>query len=78
MTTVEVFDDVADLLAKMNPSQVVGLKAPKSMAARVNELIGKKKDGLIDVEESLELERYLALDLLINLAKARAKKLLAA
>ncbi|MBK9015844.1 MAG: hypothetical protein IPM82_18270 [Saprospiraceae bacterium] len=77
MTVTEVFDDVAGLLAQMDPAKIVALKAPKMMAKRVEVLIGKKKDGQISLETS-ELERYLALDMLINLAKARAHRLLAA
>ncbi len=76
MTVAEAFEDIAEVLAKMNPSQIIDLHAPKSMAKRVEELIYKKKDGKISTEESVELERYLALDLLINLTKARAKRLL--
>ena len=36
------------------------------------------KMGIITLEETLELERYLALDMLIGLTKARARRLLAA
>ena len=38
----------------------------------------KKKDGIIALEEKEELERYLAYDLLIGLAKARAIQLVKA
>ncbi len=62
----------------MDPAKIVALKAPKMMSKRVEVLVDKKKDGLISLEETSELERYLALDLLINLAKARAHRLLAA
>jgi hypothetical protein len=78
MTVVEAFDDVADILARMDPAKIMELRPSKPMAERVEELVYKKKDGEITSEESVELERYLALDLLINLAKARARRLLAA
>ncbi len=78
MTVTEVFDDVAALLAQMDPAKIVALKAPNLMAKRVEVLVEKKKEGLITSDEATELERYLALDLLINLAKARAHRLLAA
>ena len=78
MSVVEAFDDVADLLARMDPVKIIDLRAPVAMAARVEELVNRKKDGEISSEESYELERYLALDLLIGLAKARARILLAA
>ena len=48
------------------------------MAVKVEELIAKKKAEVISEEENIELERYLALDLIISLAKARAAKLLSA
>ena len=78
MTVTEVFDDVAGLLAQIDPAKIVALKAPKMMAKRVEVLVDKKKNGQISLEETVELERYLALDMLINLAKARAHRLLAA
>ena len=78
MTVTEVFDDVAGLLAQIDPAKIVALKAPKMMAKRVEDLVDKKKNGQISLEETVELERYLALDMLINLAKARAHRLLAA
>jgi hypothetical protein len=78
MTTVEAFDDIATLLASFAPEKVVLLKAPDSMSERVEVLVNKKKVGSINEDEKIELERYLSLDLLISLSKARAKKLLAA
>lgn len=78
MTAAEAFEDLAEVLARMDPGKIVTLKASDGMAERVEELVTKKKDAEITEEEAVELERYLALDLLINLAKARAKRLLAA
>lgn len=78
MTIVEIFGDIAEVLAKMNPEKIIDLSPPKSMVVKVEELIYKKKDGVISSVEAIELERYLALDMLINLAKARAKHLIAA
>ncbi len=72
MTITEAFGDVADIIAQMNPEMIIGLKAPQSMSDRVEDLIYKKKDGLISIEESNELERLLGLNLFISLAKARA------
>jgi hypothetical protein len=78
MTVAEAFEDLAEVLARMDPGKIVGLKASEGMAERVEELVHKRKEEEITEEEAIELERYLALDLLINLAKARAKRLLAA
>ncbi len=77
MSLVEIFSDIAELIARMNPQQVIGLKAPQQMSDRVDELMDKKKEGLLTSEEASELERFLALDLFISLTKARAQILLA-
>ena len=78
MTITEAFGDVADIIAQMNPNKIIELKASKSMSDRVEELVSKKKEGLISVEESNELERLLGLDLFIILAKVRARFLIKA
>ncbi len=76
MSITEVFSDIAEVIARMNPQEVVGLKAPQLMSDRVELLINKKKEGVISLEEASELERFLALDLFISLTKARARMLL--
>ena len=76
MSAIEAFSDIADVIAGMNPAKIAALKAPKQMSERVEYLVNKKKDGLISPEEASELERLLALDLFIGLAKARAFSLL--
>ena len=76
MTVTEAFGDVADIIARMDPTKIVGLKASKQMSDRVEYLVYRKKDALITPEEASELERLLALDLFISLAKARAHVLL--
>lgn len=78
MTLTEAFGSVADTLANMGPEIILKMKAAPEINERVAELTEKKKDGIISEEESSELERFLALDTLISLAKARARKLLAA
>jgi hypothetical protein len=78
MTINEAFADVADIIAKMNPDKIIELKAPQYISERVELLVTKKKNNQISIEESYELERLLALDLFISLAKARARILLKA
>jgi hypothetical protein len=75
MIISEVFGDIAEVIAQMNPQQIINLKAPKGISERVEELISRKKDGIISIDESIELERFLALDLFISLTKARARKI---
>ncbi len=76
MTITEAFGSVADIFAALAPDKIVGLKAPAPMSKRVNTLINLKKEGRISTEEALELERFLALNLFMSFAKARAKVLL--
>jgi hypothetical protein len=78
MTVTEAFGDVADIIARMDPTKIVGLKASKQMSDRVEYLVNRKKDSTITIEETAELERLLSLDLFISLAKARAHALLKA
>lgn len=75
MVISEVFGDIAEVIAQMNPQQIIDLKAPKGISERVEELVSRKKDGLISVDESIELERFLALDLFMSLTKVRAREL---
>jgi hypothetical protein len=46
------------------------------MSEEVEKLVMLKKQGTISVDEAADLERFLALDLFISLAKARAHILL--
>ena len=76
MTVAEAYSEVAERLAKVNPLEISNLPSLESMSERVEELVYKKKDGDINVDEAVELERYLSLDLLISLAKAKAKRMM--
>ncbi|WP_028526271.1 hypothetical protein [Runella limosa] len=77
MSVVEVFGNVAQLIAQMAPEKVAHLKAPAQLSEEVERLVKLKKDGKINQEQSSELERYLALDLFISLAKAQARTFIA-
>ncbi len=78
MRVAEAFGEVANSLAQLAPEKIILLPADPAMSARVESLISRKKDGLITADETLELERFLALDLFIGLVKARARLLLVA
>lgn len=77
MSVSEAFGEVADLIAQMAPEKVMALKASSQLSGRVEVLVERKKDDQITAEEAAELERLLALDLFIGLAKARARMLTA-
>lgn len=78
MSVAEAFGEVAGSFAQMAPDKIIALKAPPAMSARVEQLITRKKNDSISPDETVELERFLALDLFISLTKARARLLLSA
>lgn len=65
-------DVIAVLTSQPTPEQVLALRPSEAMQARVSELLRRSKtEGLSRAEES-ELDRYLYLEHLVRLAKARA------
>ena len=63
---------IAVLASQPTPEQVLALRPSDAMQARVSELLRRSKsDGLSRGDES-ELDRYLYLEHLVRLAKARA------
>ncbi|HRI61465.1 MAG TPA: hypothetical protein PK228_17110 [Saprospiraceae bacterium] len=71
------YEEVAEFIASLNPAKLLELRTSEAMSGRVEELVYKKKDGVISPKEAEELERYMSLEHLIALAKAHARKLLA-
>jgi hypothetical protein len=74
---LEIYEDVAEVLANMDPVKVGQLKASAAQQARLELLLEKNRsqEGLSEAE-SVELDRILMLNRVISLAKIRAKRLL--
>jgi hypothetical protein len=72
------YDEVADFLAKLDPKSLIAWRPSDAVQERVENLIFKKKDNQLTLDEQYELDRYMALEHLIALTKARARKQLAA
>ncbi len=72
------YEEVADFIATLDPKRLLELKPSDAVQARVELLIDKKKDDTLSSEEQYELDRYMALEHLIALAKVQARKRLAA
>jgi hypothetical protein len=72
LASVSAQDQIAALIAEAMPEKIISFKFDTSIQKRISDLVYCKKDGLISMEEKEELEKYLAYDLLIGLAKARA------
>lgn len=70
---VMAYEEVAEFLAAINPEKLLELRPSPAVQERVEELIQKKKEGALSSEEQYELDRYLALEHLIALTKARAR-----
>jgi hypothetical protein len=67
-----VQDQIASLIAENMPKQILSFKFSEDLQIRIQELVNNKKDGVITTSESEELDKYLAYDLLIGLAKSKA------
>jgi len=72
-----VFEELADLLASMDPNKVLAFKTSKKSQSRLEELLEKNKKikGLSKSEKS-EIEQFMLLEHIVSLAKARAIKML--
>jgi hypothetical protein len=68
------YEEVADFIAQLDPNKLLTLKPSATVQTRVETLIYKKKDNGLTFDEQYELERYLALEHLVSLAKIHARK----
>ncbi len=68
------YDEIATLLADMDPAKMLSIKSPDSLRERVEFLIDKKREGTLSPEEAVELEHYLIVNRLFALAKIRARQ----
>ena len=72
----EVYEEMAEILAQMDPVKVMGLQASPARRRRLEDLLEKNRNGELSDQESAELDRMLLLNRMIGLAKIRAKRLL--
>ncbi len=71
------YEEVAEFLATLDPKRLLELHPSDVVQLRVEILIDKKKSNILTSEEKYELDRYMALEHLIALAKVRARMHLA-
>ena len=73
-----VFDELADLLASMDPNKVLEFRTSQKSQLRLETLLDKNKEanGLSKTEQA-EIEQFMLLEHIVGLAKARALKILA-
>jgi len=70
------YDEVVDLFARGGGATAVLAFRPSDEAqARVRDLMSRSKEGRLTEEEQAELERFAELEHLMQLVKARARRL---
>lgn len=74
-----IFEELAELLAGMNPERVLAFRTSTKAQERLEDLLWKNKEGkrLTDAEKE-ELDNFMLVEHIVSLAKARALKHLAA
>lgn len=74
--TENIYEEVANFMAEMNPAKVVEFKPSQHSQARLDYLLDKQKASGLTVEETHEIEQFLMLNRIVGLAKARAFQML--
>ena len=74
---MQAYEEVAEFIARRGPREVADFRSSAESRERVVELLGREKAGGIIAEERRELDHYEDLELLMNLARAHARQLLA-
>ena len=72
ITVHNIYDRLADILAQLEPENVLSLAAPPTLQNRFDSLIEKSKQEDISVQEKDELNHFIVLERLIRLAKIKA------
>lgn len=76
--TYNIFDELAGLLASMDPIKVLAFHTSPTAQKRLERLLEKNKEGALTVEETLELERFMTVEHIVRVAKARARQQMSA
>ena len=66
------YEQLANLLANINPEKLIALKASKDMQERYLVLAEKHKNNMISPQEKDELDHFIVLERIIRLAKVKA------
>ena len=73
MTIYNVYDQIAELIARLPAAQVLALRPPVEVEERFYALVEKSKNESLATEEKDELDHFIVLERLIRLAKIRAR-----
>ena len=69
---LSIFNELAYFLASLSPKKVLTYKVSSKAQERVNFLIDKNKKSGLSTTENEEMERYMVVEHIIQLAKAKA------
>ncbi len=72
-TIYSVYDQIADLLARIEPEKIKSLRASSELQERFNMLAEKHKNATISPIEKDELDHFLILERLFRLVKIRTE-----
>ena len=73
MSLTKAYDEVVELIASgPTPREVAEFRPSEATRSRVADLVRREKDHALSSEDASELDRYLTLEHLMRLAKARA------
>lgn len=78
MTNYNVIQEWVELIAQLNPSQLVNYKPSIEIKNRLQDLVFKLNAGDLTQEEEAELRLHESFENLIGLAQARANQILEA
>jgi hypothetical protein len=77
MNTVKAYEEIIDFIAAgTTPQNVIAFRPSEGAQERVADLLSREKEGGLSPDEKSELDRYLQLEHLMRLAKARARDFL--
>ncbi|MCD9187782.1 MAG: hypothetical protein LUM44_15280 [Pyrinomonadaceae bacterium] len=74
MQALKAYEEVAELIASVNPAKVLAFRPSEETKNRVSELIDREKNAEISSEEKSELDYYMKLEHLMRMAKILAHK----
>lgn len=74
MVAQQGYDEIATLLADMDPAKLVSLKASSVLQERVEDLLEKNSEEGLTAEEKIEMEHYLIINRLFMKAKIKARR----
>ena len=71
---IDIYDELAELLASMDPQKVMHFRASEEAQKRIDTLLDKNKHTQLSPEEAQEMERFMIVEHIVRLAKARARR----